>query len=136
MTVPDYISRVTVSSVLNKNTQLYGKQFLFDGKPDTCWQSDSGAYQWIRLSFTNPTKLASLDLQFQGGFVAEEATLQLWNDPKDDKIVLPFYPANSNCLQTFKFTQEGSFSNAAIIFKKSTDFYGRIVIYKLELTPA
>lgn len=136
MTLPDYISRIAVSSVLNKDTQSYGKQFLFDGKPDTCWQSDPGASQWIRLGFTNPIKIASLHLQFQGGFASEEASLQLWNDSKEDKTVLPFYPRNSNCLQTFEFSQEGSFSNAAITFKKSTDFYGRIIVYKLEFALA
>jgi hypothetical protein len=29
-----------VSSVLNKDTKSYGKQFLSDGKEETCWNSD------------------------------------------------------------------------------------------------
>ena len=29
-----------VSSVLNKDTKSYGKQFLCDGKEETCWNSD------------------------------------------------------------------------------------------------
>jgi hypothetical protein len=29
-----------VSTVLNKDTKSYGKQFLCDGKEETCWNSD------------------------------------------------------------------------------------------------
>ena len=29
-----------VSSVLNKETKSYGKQFLTDNKEETCWNSD------------------------------------------------------------------------------------------------
>lgn len=29
-----------VSSVLNRDTKSYGRQFLCDGKEETCWNSD------------------------------------------------------------------------------------------------
>ena len=41
--------RVKVSSVLNRNVKEFGKQFLFDGKEDTCWNSDQGTPQLIQV---------------------------------------------------------------------------------------
>lgn len=36
----DKFSSIGVSSVLNKNAKEYGKKFLYDGKDETCWNSD------------------------------------------------------------------------------------------------
>jgi hypothetical protein len=36
----DKFSSIVVSSVLNKNAKEYGKKFLYDGKDETCWNSD------------------------------------------------------------------------------------------------
>ena len=41
--------RVKVSSVLNRNVKEFGKQFLFDGREDTCWNSDQGTPQLIQV---------------------------------------------------------------------------------------
>ncbi|KOC71164.1 hypothetical protein WH47_06225 [Habropoda laboriosa] len=30
-----------VSSVLNKNNKSYGKHYMFDNCPETCWNSDA-----------------------------------------------------------------------------------------------
>jgi hypothetical protein len=38
----DYFSALTVSSVLEKKHKEYGKKFIYDGKDETCWNSDSG----------------------------------------------------------------------------------------------
>jgi len=32
---------IRVSSVLNRNTKAFGKQHLFDGSDETCWNSDN-----------------------------------------------------------------------------------------------
>ena len=32
--------QVKVSSVLNRQVREYGKIFMFDGREDTCWNSD------------------------------------------------------------------------------------------------
>jgi hypothetical protein len=34
-----------VSSVLNRDTKSYGKNFLCDGKEETCWNSDQVGYE-------------------------------------------------------------------------------------------
>ena len=31
---------INVSSVLDKNTKDFGKKYMFDGKEETCWNSD------------------------------------------------------------------------------------------------
>ena len=36
----DNLDAVQVSSVLQKNHREYGKKFLYDGKSETCWNSD------------------------------------------------------------------------------------------------
>jgi len=62
-----------VSSVLNKNVKEFGKQFLFDGREDTCWNSDQGSPQTILISFQKPhAKIGQLQIQFQGGFVGTQ----------------------------------------------------------------
>merc|ERR1711976_301190 len=68
------ISKIKVSSVLNKNTKEYGKQFLIDGDCESCWQSDKSlnGTQTIILTFSEPTQITSLNLQFQGGFAASQ----------------------------------------------------------------
>jgi len=34
------VSHVRVSSVLNHDKKQFGKSHMFDGKEDTCWNSD------------------------------------------------------------------------------------------------
>jgi len=55
-----------VSSVLNKNVKEFGKQFLFDGREDTCWNSDQGCPQTILISFQNlMQRLANFRFNFK-----------------------------------------------------------------------
>lgn len=135
MVLPDYISRLAVSSVLNRKTQLYGKNFLFDGNPETCWQSDPHLPQWIKIEFKQPIRIESLKIQFQGGFAAEEAELTLWTkETIDDKASYPFYPTDSNNLQSFEFKDDRAYTNALIVFRKGTDLFGRVIVYQLNFT--
>ena len=66
-------------------------------------------------------------------------------DDGSDKMVklCSFYPSDSNTLQTFYFkddptkfensTSENMVSELKIIFNDSTDFYGRIIVYQMNL---
>jgi hypothetical protein len=38
----DKFTSLTVSSVLDKKHKEYGKKFIYDGKDETCWNSDQG----------------------------------------------------------------------------------------------
>ena len=74
-----------VSSTLNRDTKQFGKKFLFDGREETCWNSDQvgmtferfldhllmqtclqGSPQWVSLEFEHPVTVSALCLQFQG----------------------------------------------------------------------
>jgi hypothetical protein len=117
-----------VSSVLNKNVKEFGKKFLFDDREDTCWNSDQGTPQFIYLTFDPTIKnVRELQIQFQGGFVGKDCHVVV-----NDKDPVPFFPEDSNKLQTFKFEFE-EVQTMKIVFKSSTDFFGRITIYQLKL---
>lgn len=52
----------------------------------------------------------------------------------DEPIIEPFYPEDINSEQTFILLKTVEKVNKIkFIFNKSTDFFGRIVVYNLEL---
>eukprot|EP00092_Neocalanus_flemingeri_P008657 GFUD01009327.1.p1 GENE.GFUD01009327.1~~GFUD01009327.1.p1 ORF type:complete len:141 (-),score=30.85 GFUD01009327.1:153-575(-) len=119
-----------VSSTLNRDTKQFGKKFLFDGRNETCWNSDQGSPQWVSLEFEKSVAVSALALQFQGGFVGQECEVEVEGATK----VMDFYPEDSNKVQTFYLKQRiSSLKKIRIAFNSSTDFYGRITLYKLEL---
>lgn len=60
--------RVKVSSVLNNNTTDNGKQLMFDGEEDTCWNSAQGQAQYIFICFDGVCSIKQIELTAQGGF--------------------------------------------------------------------
>jgi len=119
-----------VSSTLNRDTKQFGKKFLFDGRNETCWNSDQGSPQWVSLEFEQPVTVSSFALQFQGGFVGKECEVEVEGSTK----VMDFYPEDSNKIQTFYLKERmNNLKKIRIAFNSSTDFYGRITLYKLEL---
>jgi hypothetical protein len=119
----------------------------------TCWNSDGQADGNIDLSFVvnfhRPVLVEEIKIQFQGGFVAEECTLYTctynkasgggdgasieWKEIEDAYIE----PENINSIQSFPLeeTEESDrLCNAIkLCFDSGTDFYGRVIIYKLEI---
>jgi len=126
------ISEYRVSSVLNSDRKQFGKKYLFDGVDETCWNSDQGCPQWIQFSFPSPTKLSKLSVQFQGGFVGKECILQEL-DSSEQPQQFEFYPQDINSLQEFQCNPPLTSKGFKLIFKSSTDFYGRIILYHLKL---
>jgi hypothetical protein len=59
-------SKIKVSSVLNKDTKQFGKQFLTDNNLETCWNSDQGKNQFIQIEFESPQTPKQIKLMFQG----------------------------------------------------------------------
>ena len=45
-----YSDVVKVSSTLNRDTKQFGKKFLFDGREETCWNSDQVEIDILDLS--------------------------------------------------------------------------------------
>ena len=127
---------VKVSSVLNRQVTEYGKLFMFDGREDTCWNSDQGTPQWIRISFDGTRHITRLQLMFQGGFVGKTCWLEASENDENEgfKKIQNIYPEDTNKLQTFEISTNGVSCRAfKIIFEDSTDFFGRITIYQMKL---
>ncbi|XP_074651115.1 nuclear receptor 2C2-associated protein-like [Tubulanus polymorphus] len=128
---------VKVSSVLNRDTKQFGKKHLFDGDEETCWNSDQGSPQWIMLEFADPVTVNAVHIQFQGGFVGRECYVETTAAKEQPfKNVGDFFPEDINKLQTFQLhsTPNEKVKLVKIVFKNSTDFFGRVTIYKLDLT--
>jgi hypothetical protein len=62
------IKNVKVSSTLFNNTAEYGKQLMFDGKEDSCWNSAEGNMQYIFLILEELTEVKHIEITCQGGF--------------------------------------------------------------------
>lgn len=125
---------VRVSSVLNKATKQCGKMFMFDGKEETHWSSDQGSTQFISLFFQVPQKMTEFKIQFQGGFSAQQIRLIIETTDPATGFSESFYPKDSIQIQRFKLKRTvEEMVSALFIFEESSDFFGRIVVYTLEI---
>ncbi|NWX33676.1 NR2CA protein, partial [Notiomystis cincta] len=136
-----------VSSVLNRDVKQFGKQHLFDGSEETCWNSDQGTSQWVTLDFPRPVKVSQLHIQFQGGFSSRLCTLEGCRTGEDLVKISELYPQDSHAMQiSFPSTtggmefgefwgifqvEETVLEKLKITFGSSTDFFGRVVVYHL-----
>ncbi|GAB6029775.1 Nuclear receptor 2C2-associated protein [Chamberlinius hualienensis] len=123
-----------VSSVLNRETKRCGKQFMFDGNDETCWNSDQGTPQWIHVDFSKEVIPKELHIRFQGGFTGKDCSIQGQSENEIDVVKLhSFYPEDNNSLQVFPLPVESTQKSLRIMFNNSTDFFGRIVVYDLNI---
>ncbi|XP_029905344.1 nuclear receptor 2C2-associated protein [Myripristis murdjan] len=122
-----------VSSVLNRDVKQFGKKFMFDCNEETCWNSDQGESQWVSLEFPQPVRVSEVKVQFQGGFSGK--TCRLEGCPKDGDLTLitHFYPEDNNSLQRFPIQEAPAVDKVKIVFENSTDFFGRIIVYSLDV---
>ncbi|KAJ2726365.1 Nuclear receptor 2C2-associated protein [Coemansia sp. Benny D115] len=128
----NYISKSKVSSVLNKDTKSFGRQFLFDGNAETCWNSEQGTPQSILVEFSQPVRISQVRIQFQGGFAGNETWLV---DAARGHEICPLYTEDNNRVQQFELPESEQAvdrTRLKIVFLSSTDFYGRIVVYALD----
>ena len=127
---------IKVSSVLNRQISEYGKNFMFDGREDTCWNSDQGTPQWVRIIFDSTKYITKLQLMFQGGFVGNNCWLETSTDEENEKFekLQDIYPEDTNKLQNFDISTDGvPCKGIKVHFADSTDFFGRITIYQMKL---
>ena len=84
----------------------------------------------MSLEFEESVSASSFALQFQGGFCGKDCEVEVNGENK----VLDFYPEDANKTQTFQFPEPlKDVKKMRIIFNSSTDFYGRITLYMLDL---
>lgn len=62
--------RVKASSTLNRSIEFSAKN-MFDGDPNTCWNSDQGDSQSLLIDFQRGVRVRRLVITFQGGFVGQ-----------------------------------------------------------------
>jgi hypothetical protein len=123
-----------VSSVLNRNVTEFGKKHLFDGKEDTCWNSEQGSPQWIAVTFEPVKTVCQIELVFQGGFVGKNCRLEAaLSEGEELTKCLDFYPDDVSRAQTFNLDRPVTAKFFKIVFSDSTDFFGRVTVYKLRL---
>lgn len=129
--------QVRVSSVLNRQVREYGKMFMFDGREDTCWNSDQGSPQWVKIEFSDgePVEVAQLELMFQGGFAGKTCWLERLASGDSEKYekVTDLYPEDTNKLQKFPLPSTAISKAFKVVFADSTDFFGRITVYQMKL---
>ena len=89
-----------------------------------------GSPQWVSLEFEEKVSVSALCLQFQGGFCGKECQVEV----DGEKKIMDFYPEDANKVQSFQFPEAlPSVKKVRVIFNSSSDFYGRITLYLLEL---
>ncbi|NXR30927.1 NR2CA protein, partial [Zosterops hypoxanthus] len=88
-----------VSSVLHRDVKHFGKQHLFDGSDETCWNSDQGTSQWVTLDFPSPVKVSQLHIQFQGGFSSRLCTLEGCRTGEELVKISELYPQDNHTMQ-------------------------------------
>uniref|UniRef100_A0A8C5QES7 Nuclear receptor 2C2-associated protein n=1 Tax=Leptobrachium leishanense TaxID=445787 RepID=A0A8C5QES7_9ANUR len=121
-----------VSSVLQRDVKQFGKQFLFDKNEDTCWNSDQGSSQWITIEFPQNVWVSQIHIQFQGGFSSKACILEGCQKDEEFVKIADFYPEDTNAHQRFTFSEQ-SVHKLKITFTNSTDLFGRIIVYHLDL---
>lgn len=121
-----------VSSVLNKDVSNFGKKHLTDGCRDTCWNSDQGTPQWIGLDFSAPVVPSEIHLQFQGGFAGKEVHVEAAG-AAGATACFEIFPEDSNALQKFYLQRDTPVEKMRIVFRSSTDMFGRVVVYHLAV---
>lgn len=91
--------------------------------------------------FAEPLDLTStqLSIKFQGGFVGSEMSVSLDDSTSQNIYKKCFYPDDINDMQIFQLDSDAASSpvnnvkKLSIVFEKSSDFFGRIIIYHMEL---
>lgn len=129
-------TRIKVSSVLNRDNANFGKQYLVDGNEETCWNSEQGLPQHILIDFPNSVSISSVAITFQGGFAGKKCVLvgSIENSPNDYNIeVSTVYPEDISSKQIFTFDPTEGLKRLKIVFEESTDFYGRVTVYTLDV---
>ncbi|XP_010869882.2 nuclear receptor 2C2-associated protein [Esox lucius] len=122
-----------VSSVLNRDVKQFGKKYMFDSNEETCWNSDQGDSQWVTLEFPQPIRVSQLKVQFQGGFSGKTCRLEGCLKDEDMDKIADFYPEDNSSLQSFPIQAAPTLNCLKIVFENSADFFGRIIVYSLDI---
>ena len=98
-----------------------------------------GLPQFIHITFSSPVIAKWLHITFQGGFVGKKCTIgaispqsaQSGASSYDNLAII--YPEDVNKKQSFCLPDCGSITQLNLLFNESSDFFGRITIYDLQV---
>lgn len=124
-----------VSSVLDRNKTLYGAHHMLSMDKTTCWNSAQGSPQQILLQFNRTVTIHCVEMMFQGGFVGQDIQIQVRSSGCNEWKLLSdvdIEPNDSNELQQFSCTIP-HITALQLCFQRSTDFYGRVILYRLDV---
>ena len=134
------------SSTWQLNTKKFGPLNALDNKTEDAWKSaaseNNNPLQYYEVHFKRDVKVHEIKVQFQGGFVGMDCIVfqkSSDNDDWEEFEELYMETIESNEVQCFgvEFSPDQSdvepCRSIRIEFGKSSDFYGRIVIYSLEI---
>lgn len=99
--------------------------------------SMQGTPQWIAIEFVEPQTVKSFSFQFQGGFAAKVAKIQINKSEQienDSVYEEPVYADDVNAVQNFVLKREQTnVKRIKFLIESSTDFFGRIIVYNLKI---
>lgn len=105
-------------------------------KPNFCIKIEhdilQGTPQWILINFEEEVDLSEIEIEFQGGFAGKQCSLEAGSDSKNLSVVEDFFPEDTNTGQRFRLSETKKAKVFKLVFHNSTDFFGRIVIYRLS----
>ncbi len=94
----------------------------------------------MAVQFTQPTAVTKFEIQFQGGFAAKNICVQKTSTDAGAtrlEIINTYFPDDVNSTQVFSLPGAPLLTdNLKFLFPESTDLYGRIIVYKLNLFKA
>ena len=125
----------SASSILQKNTMLYGPSNMLDTESTSSWNSEGvpdGADQWILLNFGRTVTISKVELQVQAGFSAECGSLQIKNESGDWEDAIDLEIDDVHDIQGFDVPMLKC-SALRLTLSEFTDFYGRVIIYQLRV---
>jgi len=73
---------------------------MFDGSPESCWNSDQGSPQYVTFDFLRNVQVTSIRVQFQGGFVGQEGCMEVGDTMAELRKV-----SDLDCIQDCNETQ-------------------------------
>lgn len=125
--------RCRASSILQKNTKLYGPLNALDSKESTCWNSEGieGSTQWFLLDFGRPVEPTEIRLQFQAGFAAEICHIDVKDVEWEALDEVEWEDVHE--IQTVTLEKTKTCTAIKLTFSEMTDFYDRVTIYRLEV---
>lgn len=131
-------STIRASSTLDDDDDSCGPLALLAAGDDACWRSGGGGSQWLSLHFAAPVVVRALELVFQGGFVGTpldvDADAEEGGAAGDEgwARVASFATADSNDAQRFELPAVVRGVRALRLgFPASTDFFGRVIVYRV-----